>query len=84
MDAVVLPESTDIFKKVWVSKEDSLVGGRVCKGMVCPQGGVSAGLHRECWYVDVAGTICLHALYEGFAGPKEVLKAEGEKRGMIR
>ncbi len=69
MDAVALPESADVFKEVWVGKEDSLVGGGVCKGVVCTQGWVSARLHGERWYVDVAGTICLHTLYEGFAGP---------------
>lgn len=69
VDAVVPPESTNIFKEVRVGKQDSLVGGGVCKGVVCPQGGVSAGFHGEGWYVDVARAICLHTLYKGFAGP---------------
>lgn len=76
VDAAVLPESADVFEEVWVGEDNCLVGGGVCEGVVCTEGGLSTGLHGERWHVDVAGTVHLHALHKGFAGPKQALKAE--------
>lgn len=77
VDAAALPKPADVFEEVGVGEDNSLVGGGVCKGVVCAEGGLGTGLHGERWHVDVAGTVRLHALYEGFAGPKQALKAEG-------
>lgn len=76
VDAAAFPKSAHVFEEVGVGEDNSLVGGVVCEGVVCSEGGLRTRPHGERWHVDVAGTVRLHAVHKGFAGPKEALKAE--------
>lgn len=73
--ATPLPELAHALQEVWVGEEHRLVGAAVGEGVVGPQRGVRARLHREGRHVDVARAIGLHALHERLPRPQQVLES---------